>query len=304
MTTVAAVCSSTAKSMASEADVDVPLDLLCPVLHTLLRDPVVNAAGNTYERSALEQYWSTVGRSWIDPLTNDALPHRELFPNWDMRRRVQVFLDAHPDYIPEGWPDRHVPVPKRCAVQTGGAQVVWMHCVVVLLSVLVALLGITLVVVASGEGGLSWLASPSVLWNAFLVSEEKAEMPARDGLGTLFIAMIFFCAAWILEVWELCSLARLSFCITLLLSLRSVYWILLAHVMVDSFIVNVLVLAGFVLSTMIIVVATELPNFGQGVRNRRRVHGKRKQPPRLCGVGIPSACHAAASADRGSALSS
>lgn len=98
---------------------DEPEDLLCPVLHTIFRDPVVNAAGHTYERSALEQAWAASGGRLLDPLTNSPLPHDMLFPNWDMRRRILAFLDAHPGYVPAGWPDREVPPPQPLAEREG-----------------------------------------------------------------------------------------------------------------------------------------------------------------------------------------
>eukprot|EP00931_Biecheleriopsis_adriatica_P033526 TRINITY_DN19458_c0_g1_i2.p2 TRINITY_DN19458_c0_g1~~TRINITY_DN19458_c0_g1_i2.p2 ORF type:complete len:259 (+),score=41.26 TRINITY_DN19458_c0_g1_i2:98-874(+) len=85
---------------------DPPEDLLCPVTCSLFRDPVFNAAGNTYERSALEKFWTTSGMPARDPITNTSLTDMVLIPNWDMRRRVQSFLEANPRYVPEGWPDQ------------------------------------------------------------------------------------------------------------------------------------------------------------------------------------------------------
>eukprot|EP00444_Apocalathium_aciculiferum_P006074 CAMPEP_0183395100 /NCGR_PEP_ID=MMETSP0370-20130417/9067_1 /TAXON_ID=268820 /ORGANISM="Peridinium aciculiferum, Strain PAER-2" /LENGTH=421 /DNA_ID=CAMNT_0025575637 /DNA_START=41 /DNA_END=1302 /DNA_ORIENTATION=+ len=90
----------------------VPEDLLCPILHTMFRDPVVNVVGNTYERIALQ----AMGRKlegYTDPLTNEVFEDTTLVPNWDMRRRVQSFLDAHPHVTPEGWRDRIVPKPAK-----------------------------------------------------------------------------------------------------------------------------------------------------------------------------------------------
>jgi len=104
---------STGSSSRSSAQVmEEPADLLCPVLHTIFRDPVFNAAGNTYDRAAMEQFKSALGGRCLDPLTNERLPDDSLTTNWDMRRRIQAFLDAHPSYTPEGWPDRTMPPPK------------------------------------------------------------------------------------------------------------------------------------------------------------------------------------------------
>jgi len=50
----------------------------CPILHGLMRDPVVAADGHTYEREAITRWLSEHGTS---PLTGLALPSRSLFPN-------------------------------------------------------------------------------------------------------------------------------------------------------------------------------------------------------------------------------
>ena len=61
------------KSTLDPPDVVVPEDLLCPMLHCAFRDPVVNAAGNTYEREALYKFWESTHGELRDPLTNAAL---------------------------------------------------------------------------------------------------------------------------------------------------------------------------------------------------------------------------------------
>jgi len=99
--------------------VEEPSDLLCPVVGCIFRDPVVNVFGNTYERKALERFWQSAGNANKDPLTNQVLesalpiPSDLLIPNWDVRRRVRAFIDAHPGYVPDGWPDRDVPPPQQ-----------------------------------------------------------------------------------------------------------------------------------------------------------------------------------------------
>ena len=70
---------------------DPPDDLLCPVTHALFIDPVFTAAGNTYEREALETWWTENEGPPTDPLTGQRLRHPFLTRNWDMRRRVEVF---------------------------------------------------------------------------------------------------------------------------------------------------------------------------------------------------------------------
>ena len=123
---------------AAAAAVVEPEELLCPVTRVLLRDPVVTSAGNTYERAALLASWAHRARGTPrrDPLTNEALASREVYPNWFVRNmvsrpeavllllaaprgpdepdaQVATFLASHPGYTPEGWEDRVVPPPAQ-----------------------------------------------------------------------------------------------------------------------------------------------------------------------------------------------
>jgi len=98
--------------------VNEPEELVCPITRCLLRDPVVNAAGHTYERAALACALSAGVRAGNehprDPLTNAELLTPLVFTNWTVRRLVAAFLAAHPQHTPDGWPDRtvaaHAPV--------------------------------------------------------------------------------------------------------------------------------------------------------------------------------------------------
>eukprot|EP00913_Durusdinium_trenchii_P015858 g14903.t1 len=90
-----------------------PSVLLCPITQVMFRDPVfIPESGNTYERSAIETYWSGRPKCPRDPLTNVSLSGT-LYTNWGLRREVQSFLDEHPSYVPQGWEDRSVPVPAQ-----------------------------------------------------------------------------------------------------------------------------------------------------------------------------------------------
>jgi len=77
--------------------------------------------GHTYEREALLEFWATraaqpIERRYIDPNTNTAMHSDMLIPNWDKRKAVQGFLDAHPAYVPAGWDSRQVPPPAAASV--------------------------------------------------------------------------------------------------------------------------------------------------------------------------------------------
>lgn len=93
-------------------DVAEPERLLCPITHIMYRDPCfVPESGNTYERAAVERYWSSTPQP-RDPLTNVELSSKVLHTNWGVRREVQRFLDDHPGYRPQGWADRLIPAPQ------------------------------------------------------------------------------------------------------------------------------------------------------------------------------------------------
>jgi len=106
---------------ARTAAVAEPADLKCPLTLELFREPVSTCVGNTYERVAIEKHLAQPGAK-RDPLTNEALESTKLVPNQSLRRIVQVFLDAHPDYTPEGWENRMVP-PLPGALKSALAEV-------------------------------------------------------------------------------------------------------------------------------------------------------------------------------------
>lgn len=92
--------------MAETEAVEEPENLLCPITQVMFRDPVVNNYGHTYEREALRQALCVQLR---DPLTNLPLPPPAggpVFSNRAIRCQVDEFLETHPSYVPQGWPDR------------------------------------------------------------------------------------------------------------------------------------------------------------------------------------------------------
>jgi U-box domain len=60
----------------------------CWPLQEVFRDPVVAADGHSYERAAIVEWLS---KSDVSPLTNAALPHKNLLPNNLLRQMVQDF---------------------------------------------------------------------------------------------------------------------------------------------------------------------------------------------------------------------
>jgi len=92
--------------------VEEPRSLVCPITMMVYVDPVfVPESGNTYERAAIARCWASCASSRRDPITNLPVNSTQVYTNWDKRREVQAFLDAHPCYTPEGWTSRQVPPP-------------------------------------------------------------------------------------------------------------------------------------------------------------------------------------------------
>ena len=100
----------------AESEMIEPAALCCPVTQVMYRDPVfVPESGNTYERAAIETFWTAQTRAGAglprDPLTNSELTTTKVYPNWDKRREVSAWLQEHPEYTPAGWPSREQPPP-------------------------------------------------------------------------------------------------------------------------------------------------------------------------------------------------
>lgn len=101
-----------------------PDELLCPITRTMFRDPVVNLAGHTYERGALEQYWRSragMRAQFTDPNTNTAVRNGTLIANWDKRKAVARWLEEHPDSVPDGWESREVSAPDTAPAESSNA---------------------------------------------------------------------------------------------------------------------------------------------------------------------------------------
>ena len=65
---------------------DIPTTCLCPILHRLMVDPVVLEDGHSYEKAAIEE-WFSIGRTY-SPMTNLPLASTELRPNISLRNTI------------------------------------------------------------------------------------------------------------------------------------------------------------------------------------------------------------------------
>ena len=65
---------------------DIPTTCLCPILHRLMVDPVVLEDGHSYEKAAIEEWFST-GRTY-SPMTNLPVASTTLRPNISLRNTI------------------------------------------------------------------------------------------------------------------------------------------------------------------------------------------------------------------------
>merc|ERR1712136_414923 len=185
--------------------VEEPERLLCPITHIMYRDPCfVPESGNTYERSAVEQYWASVHPP-RDPLTNMSVTTRAIYTNWGVRREVQKFLEDHPEHVPSGWDDRRLPSPADSAP---AARVVFWRpvvaCVVLVLTLLVVSQVVTLPPAAPTVDIQDALTPPKGSSIRASVQDGRfvAHLPA-PGFGMESADQLFFATVWFgfIGVW-------------------------------------------------------------------------------------------------------
>ncbi|KAF9677413.1 hypothetical protein SADUNF_Sadunf08G0105100 [Salix dunnii] len=77
-----------------------PHDFLCPISLELMRDPVIVATGQTYERSCIQR-WIDTGNSTC-PKTQQKLEHSTLTPNYVLRSLITQWCIEHKVEQPTG----------------------------------------------------------------------------------------------------------------------------------------------------------------------------------------------------------
>ncbi len=70
--------------------------ILCPILQTPMRDPVIAADGHSYERAAIEQWIAQRGARAVSPLTGARLAHLELASNITLKVIIKTYLSSLP----------------------------------------------------------------------------------------------------------------------------------------------------------------------------------------------------------------
>jgi hypothetical protein len=102
------LASSFSMSQGLEA-ANIPDSFLCPITQEILEDPVCAADGQTYERSALEEWFRRGKRS--SPLTGAPLEHINVTPNVTLRKAIQDFLEARERAAQEASSGKAFPAP-------------------------------------------------------------------------------------------------------------------------------------------------------------------------------------------------
>ena len=75
----------------------VPPELVCPITHELMVDPVISVDGQTYERAAIERVFGETreGKKVRSPVTGSLLSSRSLIPNVSIRSQCVEYADEN-----------------------------------------------------------------------------------------------------------------------------------------------------------------------------------------------------------------
>jgi hypothetical protein len=78
---------------------EIPREFLCPISHELMIDPVINTAGQTYERKFIERWLKN--KSW-DPVTKEPIT-KWLIPNWAIISSIENWLMENDPEKRQNW---------------------------------------------------------------------------------------------------------------------------------------------------------------------------------------------------------
>ena len=89
--TAAGPASVGSSALDGRPDIEIPRNFLCPIVATLMRDPVSAADGHSYERAAITKWLKDNGTS---PSTNLPLKNRRLVRNHALRGAIDAFVST------------------------------------------------------------------------------------------------------------------------------------------------------------------------------------------------------------------
>ena len=88
-----------------------PQDFTCCITQDLMQDPVIAADGQSYERSAIEE-WFYKGHS-SSPMTGAPLSHKHLTPNCNLKSQIEAWKQQHkPQSTPQSTPQQQSTPPQ------------------------------------------------------------------------------------------------------------------------------------------------------------------------------------------------
>ena len=73
-------------------DSNIPDEYKCPISKTIMKDPVIAADGNTYERELIETHLKNSSRS---PLNGENLLYPLIIPNWNLRKLIETYINQN-----------------------------------------------------------------------------------------------------------------------------------------------------------------------------------------------------------------
>ena len=76
-------------------------DFVCPINGNLMRDPVIVADGNSYERTEIERWLEPPLQRLTSPITNIPLAHFHLTPNLTLRKAIEFAVEQEQRAIEE-----------------------------------------------------------------------------------------------------------------------------------------------------------------------------------------------------------
>ncbi|KAB1203541.1 U-box domain-containing protein 15 [Morella rubra] len=71
----------------------IPYEFLCPITLEIMRDPVIVASGQTYERESIQKWFDS--NQWTCPKTRQTLVHLSLAPNYALKNLISMWCEKN-----------------------------------------------------------------------------------------------------------------------------------------------------------------------------------------------------------------
>lgn len=99
LTSLKAAMFSSSATASTNGQIDkqnkIPDEFLCPITRELMKDPVINEHGQSYERKAVEEWLNS---KTTDPKTNEKLKYPNfLVPNYALKEAISKHLQSQAD---------------------------------------------------------------------------------------------------------------------------------------------------------------------------------------------------------------